>query len=62
MSYGSDIYDASNLLMLHYGFLDRNDHKIISTVKEYYKHLVKNGFTFKYISNDEFGVPKKAHS
>ncbi|MFC1560170.1 glycoside hydrolase family 15 protein [Candidatus Margulisiibacteriota bacterium] len=60
MFYGSDIYDASNLLMLHYGFLDRNDPKIISTVKQYYKHLVKNGFTFRYISDDEFGVPKSA--
>lgn len=60
MYYGSDIYDASNLLMLHYGFLDSKDPKMISTVRSYYDHLVKNGFTFRYISEDEFGQPKNA--
>lgn len=60
MYYGSDIYDASNLLMLHYGFLSADDPRIVSTVRQYYKHLVKEGFTFRYITEDGLGVPKNA--
>lgn len=60
MYYGSDIYDASNLLMLHYGFLSPHDPKMISTVNEYYKHLVKDNFTFRYIAEDEFGEPENS--
>lgn len=60
MYYGSDYYDASNLLMLHYGFLDRKDPRMVSTVREYAKHLVKNGLTFRYLSDDEFGQPENA--
>ena len=58
--YGSEALDASNLLMLHYGFLKRTDPKMISTVKEAHKKLVKNGFTFRYTEEDEFGVPENA--
>ena len=60
MYYGSDIYDASNLLMLHYGFLSPHHPKMINTVKEYYKHLVKDNFTFRYIAEDEFGEPENS--
>ena len=60
MYYGSDIYDASNLLMLHYGFLDRTDPKMISTVEKSYQHLVRQGFTFRYLAEDEFGQPENA--
>ena len=60
MFYGSDICDASNLLMLHYGFLSPKDPRIISTVETHYKKLVKNGFTFRYVSEDEFGLPENA--
>jgi len=60
MYYGSDIYDASNLLMLHYGFLGPKDPRMISTVQQYYGHLVKNHFTFRYITEDGLGMPKNA--
>jgi len=60
MYYGSEIYDASNLLMLHYGFLAPNDPRMVSTVEQYYQHLVKNNFTFRYIEEDEFGTPENA--
>ncbi len=60
MYYGSDIYDASNLLMLHYGFLPPDDPRIVSTVDCYYRHLVKNNYTFRYIAEDEFGAPENA--
>ena len=60
MAYGSEALDASILLMLHYGFLPNNDSKIISTVKCMYNNLVKNGFVFRYTSEDEFGIPENA--
>jgi GH15 family glucan-1,4-alpha-glucosidase len=60
MCYGSDQVDASTLLMLHYGFLDRRDPRIISTVRQIYKHLVRNNFVFRYIEEDDFGVPENA--
>lgn len=60
MYYNSDTYDASNLLMLHYNILDRRDKRIISTVLGYYNHLVKNGFMFRYVDEDDFGFPQNA--
>jgi GH15 family glucan-1,4-alpha-glucosidase len=60
MFYGSDAFDASNLLMLHYNFLPPDDPRIISTVHQYYKRLVKNGFMFRYDIEDDFGEPANA--
>ena len=60
MCYGSDQLDASILLMLHYGFLENNDPKVISTVRQVYKQLVKDKFTFRYIAADDFGFPENA--
>ena len=60
MSYGSQDLDAANLLMIHYGFLDKKDPRIISTVKQTYAQLVKNDFTMRYVAQDEFGIPENA--
>ena len=60
MYYGSDIFDASNLMMIHYKFLEGNDERMISTVKEYYKKMVKNGFMFRYNMEDDFGNTENA--
>lgn len=60
MAYGSEAYDAANLLMLHYGFLDKTNPQMVSTVKEYYKNLTHNNLTFRYTIEDEFGQPKNA--
>ena len=60
MFYGSEALDASNLLMLHYNFLPPDDPRMISTVHEYYKRLVKNGFMFRYDTEDDFGKPENA--
>ena len=60
MHYGSNELDAANLLMLHYGFLERNDLRIISTIRKTYETLTRNGFTFRYICGDEFGCPENA--
>jgi len=60
MSYGSKDLDAANLLMLHYGFLPKTDTRIISTVQQTYKYLVRNNFTMRYIVADDFGEPENA--
>ena len=60
MYYGSEGLDASNLLMFHYGFLEKADPKMVSMVKKAYKDLVKNGFTFRYVEDDEFGRPQNS--
>lgn len=60
MSYGSKDLDASNLLMLHYGFLDADDPKIIGTVEAAYHKLLREGFVMRYTAEDEFGVPQNA--
>jgi alpha,alpha-trehalase len=60
MCYDCDHLDASTLLMLHYGFLDRKDPRIVSTVKQIHKHLVKNNYTFRYMEEDDFGFPENA--
>ncbi len=60
MSYGSKDLDAANLLMLHYGFLDKKDARVVNTVRQTYAQLVKNDFTMRYVAEDEFGVPENA--
>ena len=60
MYYGSKELDASNLLMLHYGFLDKSDPRMVNTVRNTNKELTKNGFVLRYKAADEFGVPRNA--
>lgn len=60
MYYGADILDASNLLMLHYGFLDSDDPKMISTVEQAYANLVRNDLVYRYVDADDFGLPENA--
>lgn len=56
--YGSSHCDASNLLMLHYGFLPPDDPRMTSTVETTYKRLVENGLCFRYREKDDFGCPE----
>ncbi|MDE2215345.1 MAG: glycoside hydrolase family 15 protein [Candidatus Omnitrophica bacterium] len=60
MFYGSKDLDASNLLMLHYGFLDKKDPRMAATVLKTYKELNKDGFIMRYKAQDEFGAPENA--
>ncbi len=60
MFYGSRDFDASNLLMLHYGFLEPTDPRIRGTVEAAQKHLVRNGLVMRYTAEDEFGAPENA--
>lgn len=52
--------DASNLLMAALNFHGGNDEKFRSTVAQYEKLLVNNGYVFRYKNEDDFGVPKNA--
>jgi GH15 family glucan-1,4-alpha-glucosidase len=60
MSYGSKDLDASNLLMLHYRFLDVKNPMIIGTVEAAHQKLLREGFVMRYTAEDEFGVPQNA--
>jgi GH15 family glucan-1,4-alpha-glucosidase len=55
--YGSKEMDAANLLMEPYGFINANDSRYISTVKNTYKYLGKDGLMYRYKNKDGFGVP-----
>lgn len=59
-SYGSQELDASTLLMESYGFIDAKDPKYISTVKQTYKNLSKNGLMYRYKNKDDFGLPSSS--
>ena len=60
MFYGSESFDAANLLMLHYNFLSPDDPRIVSTVQAYCQRLVRDGFMFRYDIEDDFGEPENA--
>lgn len=55
--YGSRDLDASNLLMEEFGLIDADDHRFVSTVLKSREFLMKNGFVFRYINEDDFGKP-----
>ena len=60
MYYGGKELDASNLLMLHYGFLNKDDPRMVSTVLNTHEVLTKDGFVLRYKAPDEFGTPQNA--
>ena len=60
MYYGSDHADASVLLMLHYGFLPKDDPRMIKTVDFCHQELVRDGFVMRYTAEDDFGRPENA--
>lgn len=57
-AYNGTNYDASNLLMEHYGFIEASEPRYINTVKKTYENLCKNGLMFRYLNEDDFGKPK----
>lgn len=59
-AYEGDALDAANLLMANYGFIDPMDPRYVSTVKQTQKELCKNGLMFRYINQDDFGLPKSS--
>jgi GH15 family glucan-1,4-alpha-glucosidase len=47
-SYGSEILDASVLVITHYGFLPASDPRVRNTVSAIEKDLVRDGFVLRY--------------
>ncbi|MBI2664153.1 glycoside hydrolase family 15 protein [Candidatus Woesearchaeota archaeon] len=60
--YGSDVLDASNLLIPYFGFLPATHPRMRKTIMATLKTLVRNGFAFRYLAEDDFGMPKNAFS
>ncbi|HRZ40176.1 MAG TPA: glycoside hydrolase family 15 protein, partial [Candidatus Omnitrophota bacterium] len=59
-AYDGTNYDAANLLMEHYGFIEAADPRYVSTVKQTYEHLCENGMMYRYRNNDDFGIPQSS--
>lgn len=60
MAYGSNDADASVLLMPVLGLINACDPRFVATVQAYKKRLMKNGHVFRYVSEDDFGLPECA--
>ncbi len=58
--YGSDIIDASNLLMPYFGFIPATHPKMRKTIEATKKHLTSGCYVFRYVVEDDFGKPKNA--
>ncbi len=58
--YGSKNLDASNLLLDEIGFIDAADPRYIRTVMKTRDLLSRDGFMFRYLNEDDFGVPKSS--
>jgi GH15 family glucan-1,4-alpha-glucosidase len=59
-SYGSKHMDAANLLMETYGFIAADDPKYISTVLKTKEELLNDGLMYRYINEDDFGLPSSS--
>ncbi|MDD4424666.1 MAG: glycoside hydrolase family 15 protein [Mariniphaga sp.] len=56
-AYGSKDLDASALLMESFGFIEADDYRYISTVKQTQKELSRDGLMYRYKNRDDFGLP-----
>jgi GH15 family glucan-1,4-alpha-glucosidase len=56
-SYDENYLDAANLLMEHYGFVQPDDLKFVSTVRLTKERLTKDGLMYRYRNEDDFGKP-----
>jgi len=59
-AYRSQALDISILQAERFGFIEPSDPRWISTVRACEKALGRNGFTMRYTSADDFGVPRSA--
>jgi GH15 family glucan-1,4-alpha-glucosidase len=59
-AYGSKHLDASNLLMLDYGFCEPDDPRYIATVEKTRQDLGRDGLLYRYRGEDDFGEPTSA--
>ncbi|MBN2729137.1 MAG: glycoside hydrolase family 15 protein [Bacteroidales bacterium] len=59
-AYGVADMDAATLLMEPYGFISAKDPKYVATVKRIYDELCKDDLMYRYINNDDFGLPSSS--
>jgi len=59
-SYGEPHLDAAVLLLEHYGFIQADDPRFISTVKSTYDQLSVGGLMYRYRNQDDFGTPRSS--
>ncbi len=59
-AYGESHLDAANLLMEHYGFIQADDPKYVSTVRLTEDQLSKDGLMYRYRNHDDFGEPRSS--
>ena len=54
---GKDQFEVIDL-MEHYGFIEADDPRCVSTVIETHKQLGRNGLMYRFRNYDDFGAPK----
>ena len=54
------VFPIPNLLLEEIGCIDADDPRYVSTVLKTREQLGKNGFVFRYLNEDDFGVPRSA--
>lgn len=59
-AFGSDMLDASLLLMHDVGFLEADDPRFASTVAAIERELRRGDYIFRYVEADDFGTPENA--
>ena len=59
-AFGGDSLDASMLLLNEIGFLPADDPRFASTVAAVERELKRGDFVFRYVEQDDFGVPSNA--
>ncbi|MBI1754231.1 MAG: glycoside hydrolase family 15 protein [Acidobacteria bacterium] len=59
-TFEGEALDASLLLLVEVGFLDRGDPRFAATVAAVEKELRRGDFIFRYIEKDDFGEPENA--
>jgi alpha,alpha-trehalase len=58
--YGNSHLDAANLLMEQYRFIDAQDPMYVSTVKQTWEKLSRDGLMYRYRNADDFGIPQSS--
>lgn len=58
--YGGADLDASNLLMVNYGFIAADDPRYVTTVKKTKESLSKDDLMYRYRNHDDFGKPSSS--
>lgn len=59
-AFGGARLDASLLLLADIGFIEASDPRFVATVEAIGRHLLRDGYLFRYVDADDFGEPDTA--